>query len=465
MNRNGLPPELSAANERLPALVLEMEKRVPYAAASLARNGGLLITVSNREQQVTEIKPSQGLVLSAWNGAFFEEIATSELTAKHMSALARELVKTVRVVSSAGAMDAGSPAQRHFATPVVQDPTLLSAKDKLELCRQLHSKTREMDPRIVNVQVHYSELQESKAFANRSQQLSQNVLRLRLSVMVLVSDGQQLQYDWLMKEGTGGLELIQCSDEELRQLCARAVALLGAGKVAPGMYDVICTPDVSGVIAHEAFGHGVELDMFLKGRARSQQYLGKPIASPLVSIVDDPSYPGAHGSYFFDDEGRLASPTYIIRLGVFEQGLSDLLSSHLLHLPHTANGRRESFERKIYVRMSNTFFARGETPVQSMIESIEQGVYLNKTSSGMEDPKGWGMQVTSHYGEEIRHGKLTGRLFAPVGITGYVPDILQSVSAVGNDFALTGGTCGKGHKEWVPVSSGGPHLKLKARLG
>ena len=465
MNRNGLPPELSAANEHLPALVLEMEKRVPYAAASLTRNGGLLITVSHREQQVTEIKPSQGLVLSAWNGAFFEEMATSELTAKRMLALARELAETVQVAPLSETIATGLPAQKHFATPVAQDPTLLSPKDKLEMCRQLHGKSRELDPRIVNVQVRYSELQESKAFANRTKQLSQNVTRLRLTVVVFVSDGQQLQYDWLTKEGTGGLELVQYSDEELRQLSARAVALLAAKKVAPGMYEVICTPDASGVIAHEAFGHGVELDMFLKERARSQQYLGKPIASPLVSIVDDPSYPGGHGSYFFDDEGQLASPTHIIRQGVFEQGLSDLFSAHLLHMPHTANGRRESFERKIYVRMSNTFFARGETPVRSMIESVERGVYLSKTSSGMEDPKGWGMQVTSHYGEEIRHGKLTGRLFAPVGITGYVPDILQSVSAVGNDFGLTGGTCGKGHKEWVPVSSGGPHLKLKARLG
>jgi TldD protein len=475
MNRNELPPELSAANEHLPALVLEMEKWVPYAAASISRNGGLLITVSHREQQVTEVKPSQGLVLSAWNGTFFEERATSELTPKGMLDLAH-FARTVKVAVSpkrgrdaaatpSEIIDPGPPLQEHFDTPLVQDPTLLSPKDKLELCLQLHSNIRGLDPRIVNVQVRYGELQESKAFANRSRQLSQNVLRLRLSATVLVSDGQQLQYDWLIKEGTGGLELVQFTAEELRGLCDRAVALLKAEKVPPGMYEVICAPDTSGVIAHEAFGHGVELDMFLKGRARSQQYLGKPIASPLVSILDDPSYPGAHGSYFFDDEGQLASPTYVIREGVFEQGLSDLLSAHRLHMPHTANGRRESFERKIYVRMSNTFFARGETPVPSMIESVERGVYLNKTSSGMEDPKGWGMQVTSHYGQEIRHGKLTGRLFAPVGITGYVPDILQSVSAVGNDFALSGGTCGKGHKEWVPVSSGGPHLKLKARLG
>jgi TldD protein len=464
MNRNELPPELGAAKEHLPVLVLEMEKSVPYAAASLSRNGGLRVTVSHREQQVTEVKPSQGLVLSAWNGTFFEEKASSELTPKAMSALA-QFAKTVRVSSPSETIDPGPPLQKHFATPVVHDPTLLSPKDKLDLCLQLHSNVRDLDPRIVNVQVHYGEVQESKAFANRSRQLSQNVLRLRLMVMVLVSDGQQMQYDWLIKEGTGGLELVQFTTEELHGLCDRAVALLKAEKVPPGMYDVICSPDVSGVIAHEAFGHGVELDMFLKGRARSQQYLGKPVASPLVSIVDDPSYPGAHGSYSFDDEGQLASPTHIIREGVFEQGLSDLISAHRLHMPHTANGRRESFERKIYVRMSNTFFARGETPVSSMIESVERGVYLNKTSSGMEDPKGWGMQVTSQYGEEIRNGKLTGRLFAPVGITGYVPDILQSVSAAGNDFALSGGTCGKGHKEWVPVSSGGPHLKLKARLG
>ena len=66
---------------------------------------------------------------------------------------------------------------------------------------------------------------------------------------------------------------------------------------------------------------------------------------------------------------------------------------------------------------------------------------------------------------EIVHGQRTGRLFAPIGITGYVPDLLQSISGIGNDFALDGGYCGKGHKEWVSVSSGGPHLLMKARLG
>jgi len=341
----------------------------------------------------------------------------------------------------------------------------LTTKDKFGLCLELHRKTRELDSRIVNVQVNYREIVEYKSFANRAKRLSQNVLRLRLGVVVFVSDGQRLQYDWLNRDGSGGLELIQISDEDLHKLCDSALALLSAEKVPPGMHEVICSPDISGVIAHEAFGHGVELDMFLKGRARSEQYLGKPVASPLVDIVDDPSFAGGYGSYFFDDEGQLASPTHIIRNGVFERGLSDLYSAHTLGMPRTANGSRESFERKIYARMSNTFFARGDMSLEQMIGGIDKGVYLTRMSSGMEDPKGWGMQVTSHVGEEIQRGKLTGRRFSPVGITGYVPDILQSISAVGDDFALDGGTCGKGHKEWAPISCGGPHLRLKARLG
>ena len=464
MDWNRLPAHLQQSGDYLPDVIRQVERRAPYAHALLSHNSGLRITVSDQEQLVSEIDPDDGFVLSAWNGVYFEELATSDLGKTRLDELARDLAGGLQVRSLAG-LDPGPPLDQHWSTAMQQDPTTLSVKDRLALCLDLHHRTRELDPHIVNVQVRYQERCESKAFANRTRRLSQNVLRLRLMVLVVVTDGTRVQYDWLGKDGTGGLEVVAISDQELRELCDKTVQLLAAEKIPPGVYDVVTGPDVSGVIAHEAFGHGVELDMFLKGRARSREYLNRIVASPLVNILDDPSYPGGHGTYFFDDEGQIAAPTHIIHDGVFRQGLSDLYTSHGLGMPHTANGRRESFERKSYVRMSNTFFARGTTPVAELLGAVDHGVYLIKTSSGMEDPKGWGMQVTSQYGEEIDHGKLTGRLFAPVGITGYVPDILQSVRAVGSDFALTGGTCGKGHKEWVPVSSGGPHLLLKARLG
>jgi TldD protein len=115
--------------------------------------------------------------------------------------------------------------------------------------------------------------------------------------------------------------------------------------------------------------------------------------------------------------------------------------------------------------MTNTFFGPGDSRPEDLFAQVDQGIYLQKWYSGMEDPQGWGIQVTCHYGREIKNGRVTERVFSPVAITGYVPDVLQSIIGVGNDLNLDVGTCGKGHKEYVPSSSGGPHLLLKARLG
>ena len=107
-------------------------------------------------------------------------------------------------------------------------------------------------------------------------------------------------------------------------------------------------------------------------------------------------------------------------------------------------------------------FRRLHNPV--LIASIDSGIYLDRGSSGMEDPKSWGIQVTMRDAREIRGGKLTDRYFKEVGVTGYVPEVLGSITAVANDLSFDAGMCGKGHKELVPVSSGGPHLRLRARL-
>ena len=68
--------------------------------------------------------------------------------------------------------------------------------------------------------------------------------------------------------------------------------------------------------------------------------------------------------------------------------------------------------------------------------------------------------------QEIKDGKLTGKVFTPVVLTGYVPDLLANISMVGTDVSTNGnGMCGKGYKEWVVVSDGGPYIKTKVRLG
>ena len=161
----------------------------------------------------------------------------------------------------------------------------------------------------------------------------------------------------------------------------------------------------------------------------------------------------------------MSSPTKIVESGIFRRGITDFYSATALNIPRSANGRRQDYSRKAYARMSNTYFDAGMSTLDEMLAQVDHGVYLAKWSSGMEDPQGWGIQVTCHYGHEIKGGRITDRVFAPVGISGYVPEVLQSISAVSKEMALDAGTCGKGHKESLPVASGGPHLLLKARLG
>jgi len=230
---------------------------------------------------------------------------------------------------------------------------------------------------------------------------------------------------------------------------------------------VISSPQVSGILAHEAFGHGVEADMYVKERAKAAHYMNRPVASSLVDMVDDPSLPGLHGHYFFDDEGQLAGPTRIIEKGVLKRALTDLRSATVLNLPRSANGRRESFERKVYSRMSNTFFDAGDMSFDAMLASLDDGLYLKKSSSGMEDPKGWGIQVGINLAREVKNGQFTDTVYSPMTMTGFVPDLLKSITQVGDTlgFMEGGGSCGKGHKEMVRVSAGGPHLRFKVRLG
>ncbi len=459
-----LLPGMMELRPALPGIVAQGEKRVPHFSVLLSNKHGLTIVVNHREERVTEPPPYAGTVLSAFDGATMHERAVGGFSKTEIEKAAKELLQGL----SSGKSAPGDEAERRgdYVNPIQIDPLEMTVQEKLDRCRELHRRTKDLDPRIVNVQVLYREFSEHSIFASRNTDMAQRVQRVALFLFVFVAgeDGQ-VRYNWKTKGGTGGWEALEYSDEEIRSLIAATVALLKAERIEPGEYQFISAPGVSGVICHESFGHGVETDMFLKERARAADYIDKPVASPLVNIYDDPGVPGAFGSYFFDDEGCMAKTTQIVEKGLFRRGITDFYSANALGIPRSANGRRQDYTRKAYARMSNTFVGAGETSLEDMLAQVDHGIYLDKWSSGMEDPKGWGIQVTCHYGHEIKGGKITERVFAPIGISGYVPDVLKSISAVGSKLMLENGGCGKGHKELVAVASGGPHLLMKARLG
>jgi TldD protein len=319
---------------------------------------------------------------------------------------------------------------------------------------------------LVDIHVRFEHMRVSKLFVSAKRDLEQSYSWAQGYLIPVVRKEEILRQMFASYSGLKGIELIDEMEAGLPETVKIAEQLLDAERIEPGEYEVILSPDVAGLLAHESFGHGVETDMFIKGRARAAEYLGKPVASPIVNLRDGARAAEQTGSFWFDDEGVLGTDTLVIDKGIFKTGISDLLSALRLGIPPTGNGKRESFERKAYARMTNTFFTSGTNRLQQMIASVENGYLLEKFMSGMEDPKNWGIQGQILYAREIRKGTLTGRIVSPVFMFGYVPQVLKSVSMLSEKVQHSGsGMCGKGHKEYVKNSSGGPYIKTVMRLG
>ena len=450
-------------------VVAEMEHSVPYAAALMRSSEGLRVDLRDGGQTANRLDPMAGVVLTASNGHALEETATDHTDPDAVRAAASELVDRIRAHPTNGGQPTldivpEAPADADYATPMQIDPASLTLAEKLARYEATRIQLRRSDPRAVQASVGYGETLQQTVFVNRVGMVTQQVRRTTLALVLFVSDGQQQRYDYFGRGGTGGLEVVEVPEGDVAEMAETAVGLLTARPVPAGVYDIVADPSVTGTIAHEAFGHGVETDMFLKERARAADYVGQRVGSELVNIIDDATVPGGYGGYYIDDEGQPASPTTIIRDGVFQRGLTDLYSATRLRIPRSANGRRESVQRKAYARMSNTFFARGTNTPEELKASLDDGLLVCRALNGMEDPKGWGIQIWTNFAREYKNGKPTGVLYSPVAMTGYVPDVLADVSMVANDFEITPGTCGKGWKELVANGSGGPHIRTRLRL-
>ena len=451
----------------LSEIVSDMEKTVPYACGLVLETLGERVVVMTKESRVEPLDPSRGAVLTVFTGSGFIERSTSDLSPDGLKKAARELVKSAESAGIGGniRIDPGGSLDKDFGIKEKIPNDSVPLKDKVGRCSEYMEKLRKMDGRIVNAVSVYAYTRNRELYVNRNKTLFQDVKRGQAVIQAVMRDGSETAQLHEGDSRQGGYENSVIPEEKFHSLVRDCGRILGAPRLAPGVYDCIFSPEFAGITAHECFGHGTETDMFLKGRSRAQEFLHKPVGSALVNMFDSPAEEGAAASFFFDHEGQLSSRTQIIKDGVLVSGITDLNSATRLGVRRTANGRRESYERKAYARMTNTFFGPGSNTFEEMLKSIDSGYYLTHPSNGMEDPKGWGIQLEGYLAEEIKGGKLTGNVYTPVIVTGYLPDMLSSISMVGDKSTLFGlGYCGKGHKEWVKVTDGGPFLKLKARL-
>lgn len=357
------------------------------------------------------------------------------------------------------------PASAEYLGEIGEDP--FSADPEAILARLTALREKLTDGKIVVMaQSRYECVDVSRLFLSPNRSLLQSFLWSQAYLFGVARRGQMSKMSYRPASGRKGLEILRTVEACVPELSRELSDLLNAQPMEPGEYEVILDPDMAGTLAHEAFGHGVETDMFFKKRARAIEYLGKRVGSDLVTMYDGAAGVDQTGSYLFDDEGVLSTKTCVIEKGILKSGISDTLSALALNIPRTGNGRRQAYSHKAYARMTNTYFAPGTSNLADMIASVKHGWQLSQLNSGMEDPRNWGIQLICMVGREIQDGAFTGRVASPIVCSGYVPDVLSSVSMVSGDFELGGsGACGKGHKEYAKVSSGGPYVKTRMRLG
>ena len=452
------------------ALVAALKEHFDYVSVLGSDVKARSVSANNRLTNIASGMDTEcGFVVKVAGDGVFYEYSMDDIHGD-LDAIVCEIRKAFRFSKVLNAKPIGvhdlsdEPLVQSFSRP--SDIDAYSDQQLLDYCKDLRDSVNAKSDKLLNTSVAIYTMHTSKLFVSSNRELDQSYAWVNSMVSVVYQDnGRTIQHG----EGENATTVAAVMERlpgVVDNLLHTAGKLTTAKPMVPGEYDIVTDTHMTGLIAHEAFGHGVEMDMFVKDRALAREYVGKYVASPIVNMRDGAASVVSAGSYFFDDEGVLAADTQIIRDGILVTGISDLSSALELGTTPSGNGRRESSRRKAYARMTNTFIEPGSDSLEDMIASIDHGYFVCECDNGMEDPKNWAIQCVAKYAIEIVDGKLTDNWFAPVIISGYVPDLLKSISMVSRDCVIVGaGMCGKGYKEWVRVSDGGPALKARAKLG
>ena len=343
----------------------------------------------------------------------------------------------------------------------------VSFEEKKKLILDLDKVMKNYDSRIISTRVSYFEIYRYKFYANSfGSEIIQEFPNIFLVLRAIAREADNIQTYFDIVGGQYGYEIIEEDDlnERAVNVAENAVKLLSAETIKGGEMPVIMDGKVSGTFAHEVFGHASEADNVLNAKSFLRNLVGKKIGSEKISIVDDATIPGAYGSYFYDDEGVPAQRKILLENGVLKGYLHNRVTAYKMNTKSTGNGRAQDYGSRIYVRMSNTFIPPGEWSLEGMIENIDYGVLVEGSSGGMEDPVGGGFQVSAVKARLIEHGRIT-RLLRNISISGKALDILKNVEAVGKEFVLEPGSCGKGYAgDMVPVTTGGPHVLVRKMI-
>jgi TldD protein len=351
------------------------------------------------------------------------------------------------------------PSYYALAVPSLYRPP----EDKLDLLRRADRAARAADSRVAKVTCSFTEEWRDIRLYTSDGRASRDVQPLlRFGINVVVQEGKKRQTGSGGGGGRVGMEyFLEHSPEHHAEEAVRvALAMLDAHDAPAGEMEVVLAAGDSGILLHEAVGHGLEADFNRKETSNYSGRLNQKVASELCTVVDDGTIENSRGSINVDDEGQPGQRNVLIEGGVLRAYMQDALSARLTKATATGNGRRQSFRSVPMPRMTNTYLMPGTADPEEIIRSVRRGVYARRFGGGQVDIQSGDFVFSLTESYLIEDGKLTAPLKG-VNLIGNGPDVLTKVSEVGHDFRLAEGiwTCGK-EGQSVPVGIGTPTVKI-----
>jgi TldD protein len=379
-----------------------------------------------------------------------------------------------RAAETAAQIASGAPAQAPVIAQAIEVPrryeldrvTLdVAGLDKRRLLERAAAAAHAADPLVVKVEASLAEeVREILVVTSDGTMAHDTQPLIRFGVRVIAErDGKRQEGS----SGGGGRTSLgyfegKSPEWHAREAARQAITMLDAQEAPAGQMEVVLAPGDSGILLHEAVGHGLEADFNRKGTSNYAGKIGEPVASDVCTVVDDATLLQSRGTINVDDEGNEPRSSVLIEKGKLVGYMHDRLSAKHYKLKPSGNGRRESFGCAPMPRMTNTILLAGPHEPGEILASVKRGIYAKRFGGGQVDIANGDFVFSLTESYLVEDGKITAPLKG-VNLIGNGPDVLNKVSMVGSDFKLSDGiwTCGKDGQS-VPVGVGTPTVKISA---
>jgi len=300
--------------------------------------------------------------------------------------------------------------------------------------------------------------------------ITANIPRVSFYYFLTIAGKRSLQRYWQYGQ-TGGWEFVnnwKLPDKLSNEVKILSKSIESGIKAPKGIMDVVCCPEITGIMSHESVGHPYEADRIL-GREAAQagesfisiDMLGTRIGSEAVNIVDDPSIANSNGFYLFDSEGIRAKKKLLIQNGIINEFLHNRQTAAYTGVKSNGSSRASDYDKEPIVRMSNTYFMQGNFTEDELIEDIKDGIYMKNFTEWNIDDKRFNQKYVGAEAYLIKDGKIKAPVFQPV-LEIATPALWKSVDAAANNTEHHAGSCGKGEPmQAIPVWLGGPSIRLR----